>query len=131
MIGVIAVTCAVFGLTVSEAKIEIVCLRTKGIPESNAIFSVETACQVFNQTNEFVYLGGNVDHTVSLSMVVNRHIPKAWCSFRKHTLKLYYGLVHSPRAQNLDGKIRGKKRSEKFFSWTTLELSVSAPTSGL
>ena len=50
--------CEAFGLTVSEAKIEIMYLRTKGMPESTTIFSVETAGQVYNQTNEFVYLGG-------------------------------------------------------------------------
>ena len=33
------VVCAAFGLTVSEAKTEIMCLRTKGMPESTAIFS--------------------------------------------------------------------------------------------
>ena len=32
MMGVIVVVCAPFGLTVSEAKTEIMCLRAKGIP---------------------------------------------------------------------------------------------------
>ena len=62
MIGVIVVVCVAFGLTVSEAKTEIMCLRTKGILKSAAIFSVEAAGQVCSQTNEFVYLGGNVNH---------------------------------------------------------------------
>ena len=47
---------------VSEAKTESMCLRGKGIPESTATVSVEPAGQVYNQTNEFVYLGGNVNH---------------------------------------------------------------------
>ena len=51
--GVIAVMCAAFGLTVSEAKTEIMCLRAKGMPESTAIFSIEAAGRVYNQTNEF------------------------------------------------------------------------------
>ena len=34
------------------------CLRTKGMPESTATFNVEAAGQVYNQTNEFVCLGG-------------------------------------------------------------------------
>ena len=38
----IVVVCAAFDLAVSEAKTEIMCLRTKGMPESN----------------KFVYLGG-------------------------------------------------------------------------
>ena len=50
---VIVVVCAAFGLTVSEAKTEIMCLRTEGMSESTATFSVEAAGQVYNQTNEF------------------------------------------------------------------------------
>ena len=50
--GVIVVVCAAFGLTVSEAKTETMCLRVKGMPESAATFSVEAAGQVCNQTNE-------------------------------------------------------------------------------
>ena len=58
MMGCIVAVCAAFSLTVSETKTEIICLRTKGLPESTAIFSVEAAGQVYNQTNGFVYLGG-------------------------------------------------------------------------
>ena len=36
IIGVIAVVCTEFGLTASEAKTEIVCLHTNGVPESAA-----------------------------------------------------------------------------------------------
>ena len=89
MMEVIVVVCVAFGLTVSEAKTEIMCLRAKGMPESTAIFSVEAADQVYNQTNEFVYLGGNVNHNADLSIEVDRRIRNAWCSFRKYTLELY------------------------------------------
>ena len=58
MMGVIVVVCAAFGLTVLKAKTEITCLRAKGMPESTAIFSAEAAGQMYNQTNEIVYLGG-------------------------------------------------------------------------
>ena len=57
MMEVIEVVCAAFGLTVSEAKTEIIYLNAKGMPESTGTFSVEVAGQVYNQTNEFVYLG--------------------------------------------------------------------------
>ena len=80
---VIVVVCAAFGLTVSEAKIDIMCLRAKGMPESTATFSVDAAGQVYNQTNKFVYLGGHVNHDA------DRRIRNAWCSFRKDTLELY------------------------------------------
>ena len=83
MRGVTVVVCAAFGLTVSEAKTEIMCLRAKGMPEATVIFSVEAAGQVYNQTNEFVYLGGDVNHNADLSIEVDRRIRNAWCSFRK------------------------------------------------
>ena len=84
------VVCAVFGLAVSEGKTEIMCLRMKGMPESTATFSVEVVDQVYNQTNNFVYLGGEVNHhTFYQSIKVNRRIHNAWYSFRKYTLELY------------------------------------------
>ena len=90
MMRVIVVVCVAFGLTVSEAKAEIMCLRTKGMPESTATFSVEAAGQVYNKTNELVYLGGDVSHNVDLSIEGNRRIRNVWCSFRQYTLELYH-----------------------------------------
>ena len=89
MVGVIVAVCAAFGLTVSEAKTEIICLRAKGMPESTATFSVKAADQVYNQMNEFVYLGGTVNHNADLFIEVVRRIRNAWLSFRKYTLELY------------------------------------------
>ena len=89
MMGVIVVVYAAFGLTVSEIKTEIMCLRAKGMPEPTAIFRVEAADQVYNQTDEFVYLGEIVNQNVDLSIEVDRSIRKAWCSFREYTLELY------------------------------------------
>ena len=64
---VIVVVCATFGLTASEATAAVMCLRVKGMPESTAIFSLGAAGRVYNQTNEFVYLGGNVNHNADRS----------------------------------------------------------------
>ena len=89
MTGAIMVVCAAFDLTVSEAKTEIMCSRAKMMPESTTTFSVEAAGQVYNQTNEFVYLGGNVNYNADLSIEVDRRIRNPWCSFRKSTLELY------------------------------------------
>ena len=45
---------------------------------------------MYNQTNEFVYLGGNViNHNPDPSIKVDRRIRNAWYSFRKYTLELY------------------------------------------
>ena len=95
------VVCAAFGLTAPEVKIEIMCLRAKRMPEPTAIFSVETAGQVYNQTNRFVYLGGDINHNAYLSIEVDWRIRNAWCSFREYTLELY----DRPRA-TLELKIR-------------------------
>ena len=80
MMGVIVIVCTAFGLAVSEAKTEeMMCLRAKGMSESTAIFSVEAAGQVYNQTNEFVYLGGNVNRNADLFIEFDRRIRNAWC----------------------------------------------------
>ena len=76
-------------LTISEAKTGIMCLRTKRMTESIATIRVEAAVQVYNETYELVYLRGNVNHNVDLSIEVNRRTRNVWCSFRKYTLELY------------------------------------------
>ena len=58
------------------------------IPESTAIFSVEAAGQVYNQTKELIYLGSNANSIADLSIKVNRRICNARCSFLKYTLEL-------------------------------------------
>ena len=82
MMEVILAVCAAFGLTVSEAKTEIMRLCAKEMPESTAIFSVEAAGQVYNQTNEFVHLEGNVNQNADLPIEIDRRIRNAWRSFR-------------------------------------------------
>ena len=77
MMRVIVVVCAASGLAISEAKPEIMCLCAKGMPESTAMFRVSAAGQVYNQTNEFVYLWGNVDHNANLSIEIDRCIRNA------------------------------------------------------
>ena len=106
--GVIMIVCAAFRLNVSKTKTEIMCLRTKGMPESTAIFSVEKTSQVYNQTNEFLHLGGNVNHNADLPIEADRRICNAWCSFLKYTLQLY-DRTSAPLAQNPDAKSRGTR----------------------
>ena len=59
------------------------------MPESTTKFNVEAAGHKFNQTNVFVYPGGNIDHNADLPIEVARCICKACCSFWKYTLELY------------------------------------------
>ena len=75
--AVIIGVCVAFDLTVSRAKTEIMCLRTKGVRESIAILSVEAAGQVYNQTDELVYLRGNINPNPDISTKVNRRKPNA------------------------------------------------------
>ena len=114
MMGMVVVVCVAFGLTVLEAKTEIMCLRAKGMPEPTAIFIVEAAGQVYNKTNEFVYLRGNVNQNADLSIEVDRRTRNAWCSFRKYTLKLYDRpsaplelKIRMPRAEVLETMLHG------------------------
>ena len=44
---------------------------------------------MYNQTNEFIYLGGNVNYNADLFIEVYRRIRNAWYSFRKYTPELY------------------------------------------
>ena len=48
MMGLIVVVCTVSGLTVSEAKTENLCLRTKGMPEPITMFNIKAADLVYN-----------------------------------------------------------------------------------
>ena len=63
--------------------------RPLGMAESTAVSSVEAADQMYNKTNEFGYLGGNINHNADLSIEFNRRIRNAWGSFRKYALELY------------------------------------------
>ena len=90
MMGVIVDASAAFSLIVSETKLNMIRLRTNRVLESTAVFIVEAAGQVYNQTNEFVYLGGTFNHNnADLSIGVNRCIRNEGCSFRNYTLELY------------------------------------------
>lgn len=60
------------------------------MPDTATVFSIEAAGQVYTQTHDFVYLGGDVNHhNADLSIEADRHIRKTWCNFRKYTLELY------------------------------------------
>ena len=88
MMTVIVTACAAFGLTVSEAKTEIMCLRTKG--GGHVPFTVTGAGQVYKQTVEFVYLGGAISADWDLrSVEVTRRIQRAWACFVRYKMEIY------------------------------------------
>ena len=88
MMTMIVTTCAAFGLTVSEAKTEIMCLRTKDGGE--VPLTVSAAGQVYKQTVEFVYLvlrRGN-QRNRDLSVEVTRRVQRAWVCFGRHKMEI-------------------------------------------
>ena len=105
---IIVVVCAAFGLIVSEAKTEIMCLRTKRMPESTAIISVEAAGQVSNQTNKFVYLGGVTSATMPTcpSRSIGAYATRDAASGNTPPSRL---TECSPRGQNPDAKSQGSR----------------------
>ena len=106
--GIIVVVYAAFGLTVSEVKTEIICLRTEGMLEVTTIYSVETAGQMDNQTNGFAYLGkcqprcrpvhrGRPAHMQQMAQ-----LPEV----RPRTIR---PTERPPRAQDLDARSQGTR----------------------
>ena len=107
--GVIVVVCVAFGLTVSEVKTEIMCLRANGMPESTATFSVEAAGQVYNQDEPVCIPRGKRQLKCR---PVHRGRPERTQRMVQLT-EVYPRPVRpterSPRAQNPDAKSRGTR----------------------
>ena len=130
VMGVIVVVGLAFGLTVSEAKTEIMCLRTKEMPHTTTIFSVEAAGQANNQKPEFVYLGG--------TSTTRRPIHRGASVHTQRTVQLpaeHYRTVRpterSPRAQNLDAKSRRTRDSAvrlRHLESTSVAIRHAAPS---
>eukprot|EP00904_Undaria_pinnatifida_P013113 jgi/Undpi1/8932/HiC_scaffold_26.g11393.m1 len=78
MMTVIVTACSSFGLTVSEAKTEKMCLETKS--GGKVSFTINAAGQVYKQTIDFVYLGGAITADRDLSIEITRRLQRAWCA---------------------------------------------------
>ena len=88
MMTVIVTACSAFGLTASEARTEIICLRTKD--GRHVPFTVTAAGQVYKQMVEFVYLGGAISADWDLrSFEVTRRIQRAWACFGRYEMEIY------------------------------------------
>ena len=85
--SVIVTACSSSGLTVSEAKTDIMCLETKG--EGNVSFTINAAGQVYKQTIEFVYLGGAITADRDLSIEITRRLQRAWVCFQWYKMEIY------------------------------------------
>ena len=87
VVTVIVTACSAFGLTVSEAKTEIMCVQTKG--GGKVSFTTNAAGQVYIQTIEFVYLGGSITADRDLSIEITRRLQRAWACFPRYKMEIY------------------------------------------
>ena len=84
---VIVTACLSFGLTVSEAKTEIMCLQTKG--GGKVLFTINAAGQVYKPSIEFVYLSGAITADRDLSIEITRRLQRAWARFQRYKMEIY------------------------------------------
>ena len=87
MMTVIVTACSAFGLAVSEAKTEIMCLQTKGGGKVSS--TTNAPGQVYKQTIEFVYLGGAITADRDLSIEVMWRLQRAWACFQRYKMEIY------------------------------------------
>ena len=87
MMTVIVTACSSFGLTVSEAKTDIMCLETKG--GRKVSFTTNAAGQLYKQAIEFVYLGGAITADRDLSIEITRRLQRAWACFQRYKMEIY------------------------------------------
>ena len=88
MMSVMVVACQEFGLKVSEKKTEAIHLWSRPNTASNAL-RFEAVEQRYQQTIEFVYLGGAISESADLDTEVKRRIGAAWANVRKYSSQLY------------------------------------------
>ena len=93
MMTVIVTAYSSFGLTVSKAKTEIMCLETKG--GGKVSFATNAAGQVYKQTIEFVYLGGAITANRDLSIGITRRLQRAWACFQRYKMEIYDRRVYA------------------------------------
>ena len=125
MMDVIVVACRKFGLTVSWKKTEAMHLSSHPSTASNAL-QIEAAEQRYEQTTEFVYLGGAINESADLDTEIKRRIGAAWASVRRYNSQLY-----DRRNARLSLKIRLFKAEVGSGSYAVRMCHVDYALSGL
>ena len=70
------IACSAFGLTVSEAKTETMCLQTKH--GGKVPLTVAAAGEVYKQVAEIVHLGGAISAGSDRTVETTRRVQRAW-----------------------------------------------------
>ena len=86
MMTVIATACSAFGLTISDAKTEIMCLQTK-VGRRRRSPSMQPAR--YTKTITFVYLGGAITADRELCIEITRRLQRVWACFQRYKKKVY------------------------------------------
>ena len=76
MVAVIVTACAAFGLTVSEAKTEMMCLRTAYERRGKGVvhYHYSRPGTIYKQTMKLMYLGGTISEGSDLSGEIVRRL---------------------------------------------------------
>ena len=106
--GVTVVVCAAFGLSpYRRPRLRSRIYVRRGCRSPSQIFSLEAAGQVYNQTNEFIYLWGNVNHNADLVQRSQSAQTQRMAQLSEVHPRTVRPTGRSPRAQNPDAKSRG------------------------
>ena len=106
--GVTVVVCAAFGLSpYRRPRLRSRIYVRRGCRSPSQIFSLEAAGQVYNQTNEFVYLWRNVNHNADLVQRNQSAQTQRMVQLSEVHPRTVRPTGRSPRAQNPDAKSRG------------------------
>ena len=100
MMAVFVEVFGIFGLAISESKMETMCMPIPRVPATKTVFN--TTGQQYRQTTSITYLGGTVTETPNLSDEINRRIHAGWMGFKRYKRELY----DRPKASLLPLKAR-------------------------
>ena len=88
-----------FGLTISESKMETMCMPIPRAPATKIVFNAK---EQHRHTTSFTYLGGTVTEMPNLSDEIDRRIRAGWMGFMRYKRELY----DRPKASLLPLKAR-------------------------
>ncbi len=88
MMSAIVCTCREFGLTVSESKTETMHMRVR---DGEAVaMRIEAAGQKYNQVQDFVYLGGDINDDADITFEIRRRRQRAAWKLRKYCKQVFH-----------------------------------------
>ena len=87
MMAVFVEVFGTFGLTISESKLEIMCMPIPRVQATKIVFNATG--QQYRQTTSFTYLEGTVTETPDLSDEIDRRIRAGRMSFKRYKREMY------------------------------------------